>query len=242
MLQLCSPQVTIPLQIISQSCISSGSFPDIWKYANAQPVHKKGNRQLKNNYRPTSLLPICGKMLEKIIFDKVYSFLNSNKLISKRPSGFRPNDSTIYQLISITSSIYKSFENYDETRAVFLDISKAFDKVWHEGVIHKLKCNGIISNLLTFFDNYLKGRHQRVVLNGIESKWMKVNAGVPQGSVLGPLLFLVYINDLPDNINSEMRLFVDDSFLFTKIEGIGRTQEKIEEDLASIGIPVEDGV
>ena len=220
MLQLCSSQVAIPLQMIFQSCISSGSFPDIWKYANVQPVHKKGNRQLKNNYRPISLLPICGKILEKIIFDKLYSFLNSNNLISKRQSGFRPNDSTIYQLISITSSIYKSFEIYDETRAVFLDISKAFDKVWHEGVIHKLKCNEITSNLLTFFDNYLKDRHQHVVLNGTESKWMKVNAGVPQGSVLGPLLFLVYINDLPDNIKSEMRLFADDSFLFTKVEGI----------------------
>ena len=120
MLQLCSSQVAIPLQMIFQSCISSGSFPDIWKYANVQPVHKKGHRQLKNNYRPISLLPICGKILEKIIFDKVYSFLNSNNLVSKRQSGFRPNDSTIYQLISITSSIYKSFENYDETRAVFL--------------------------------------------------------------------------------------------------------------------------
>ena len=156
--------------MIFQSCISSGSFPDIWKYANVQPVHKSCNRQLKNTYRPISLLPICGKILEKIIFDKVYSFLNSNNLISKRPSGFRPNDSTIYQLISITSSIYKSFGNYDETTAVFLDISKAFDKVWHEGVIYKLKCNGITSSLLTFFDNYLKDRHQRVVLNGTESK------------------------------------------------------------------------
>ena len=82
-------------------------------------------------------MPICGKIIEKIIFDKVYSFSNSNNLISKRQSGFRPNDSTIYQLISITSRIYKSFENYDETRAVFPDISKAFDKVWHDGVIHK---------------------------------------------------------------------------------------------------------
>ena len=180
-------------------------------------------------------MPIWGKILEKIIFDKVYSFLNSNKLISKRRSGFRPNDSTIYQLISITSSIYKSFENYDETSAVFLDISKAFDKVWHEGVIHKLKCNWITSNLLTFLDNYLKDRHQRVDLNGTESKWMKVNAGVPQGSVLGTLLFLVYINDLPDNIKSVMRLFADDSFLFTKVEGIDRIQEKIEEDLATTG-------
>ena len=102
MIQLCSSQVVIPLQIIFQGCISSGSFPDIWKYANVQPVHNKGNRQLKNNYRPISILPICGKILEKIIFVKVYSFLNRNNLTSKRQSGFRPNGSTIYQLISIT--------------------------------------------------------------------------------------------------------------------------------------------
>ena len=107
MLQLCSSQVDIPLQIIFQNCISSWSFPDIWKYANFQPVYKKGNRQMKNNYRPISLLPICGKILEKIIFDKVYSFLNRNNLISKIQSGFRHNDSTIYQLISITFSMYK---------------------------------------------------------------------------------------------------------------------------------------
>ena len=107
--------------------------------------------------------------------------------------------------------------------------------MWNEGVIHKLKCNRITSTLLTFFDSYLKDRHQHVVLNATESKWMKVNAGVPQGSFLSPLLFLVYINDLPDNIKSEMRLYADDSFLFTKVEGIEHTQEKIEEDLVAIG-------
>ena len=91
-------------------------------------------------------------------------------MLSKNQSGFRPGDSTIYQLISITSDIYDSFEKYDETRAVFLDISKAFDKVWHEGLIHKLKWNGIAGNLLKCFENYLKNRYQRVVLNGTESE------------------------------------------------------------------------
>ena len=97
----------------------------------------------KSNYRPISLLPICEKLLEKIVFDHVYHRLNTHNLLSKNQSGFRPGDSTIYQLISITSDIYKSFERFDETRAIFLDISKAFDKAWHNGVIHKLKCNGI---------------------------------------------------------------------------------------------------
>ena len=117
-------------------------FPDSWKYANIQLIHKKSNRQIKSNYRPISLLPIGGKLLEKIVFDHVYSYLKTHDLSSKNQSGFRPGDSTIYQLISITSDIYESFEKYDETRAVFLNISKAFDKVWHEGLVYKLKCNG----------------------------------------------------------------------------------------------------
>ena len=234
MLQLCASEVALPLRIIFQKCINTGMFPDAWKYANVQPVHKKKDRQVKSNYRPISLLPICGKMLEKIVFDQVYSYLNSHNLLSKNQSGFRPGDSTIHQLISITSSIYESFENYDETRAVFLDISKAFDKVWHEGIVHKLKCNGISGNLLNFFENYLKNRFQRVVLNGTESNWKKLHSGVPQGSVLGPLLFLVYINDLTDNISSHMRLFADDSSIFTSVKDIDLTQEKLVKDLEAV--------
>ena len=118
---------------------------------NVQPIHKKGNRQIKSNYRPISLLPICGKILEKIVFDQVYAFLNIDTLLSKNQSRFCPGESTIYQLICITSTIYEAFENNDETRAVISDISKAFDKVWHEGIIFKLKCSGISGNLPNYF-------------------------------------------------------------------------------------------
>ena len=135
MLKLCSPEVSVPLKIIFDKCIQSGSFPSSWKVANVQPVHKKGSRQCKEQYRPISLLPVCSKILEKIIFDQLYSYLVSNHLISENQSGFRPGDSTINQLLSITTSIYESFENYEETRAVFLDISKAFDKVWQQNAI-----------------------------------------------------------------------------------------------------------
>ena len=177
------------------------------------------------------MLPICGKILEKIVFDQVYVFLNINNLLSKNQSGYRPGDSTIYQLISITSTISEAFENNDETRAVFLDISEAFDKVWHEGIIFKLKCSGISGNLLNFFENYL--------LNRQESNWMNLKAGVPQESVLGPLLFLT------DNISSDIRLFADDSSLFTCVKGVDQTHEKLEKDLQTsnkMGLSVENGV
>ena len=117
MLKLCAAEIAAPLQIIFQDCINSGTFPDCWKYANVKPIYKQNNRQIKNNYTLISLLPICGKNVEKIVFDHIYAFSNVNYLLSKNQSGFRPGGSTIYQLLS---TIYDAFENYDETRAVFV--------------------------------------------------------------------------------------------------------------------------
>ena len=126
----------------------SGSFPCDWKKANIVPIHKKGDKQTLKNCRPVSLLPICGKIFERIIFNEMIRFFLDNKLILTNQSGFKPGDSCINQLLSITHEIYKSFDDGLEVRSVFLDISKAFDKVWHEGVIFKLKQNGISGDLL----------------------------------------------------------------------------------------------
>ena len=197
-------------------------------------MHKKSSRQVKTNYRPISLLPIFSKIFEKVLFDGLYSFLHSNNLLSDNQSGFRPGDSTINQLLSITHDIYVSFENQSETRAVFLDISKAFDKVWHEGLLHKLNCSGVDGNLLNLLSSFLSNRFQRVVLNGTHSDWLPLKSGVPQGSVLGPLLFLVYINDLTDNISSNIKLFADDSSLFTRVNGINITHSRLVRDLETI--------
>ena len=137
-------------------------------------------------------------------------FLDNN-LISPKQSGIRPGDSCINQLLSINHDIFTSFDNGLEVRGVFLDIFKAFDKVWHDGLIYKLKQNGIKDKLLCLLIDFLKKRQQRVVLNGQSSSWTKVNAGVPQGSILGPLLFLIYINDLPNGLQSNPKLFTDDT-------------------------------
>ena len=129
-------------------------------------------------------------------------------------SGFRSGDSCVSQLISITHEIYKKFDGNPslETRGVFLDMSKAFDKVWHKGLLFKLKCYGVEGDFYNILANYLQERKQRVVLNGKSSSWLDVNAGVPEGSVLGPFLFLIYINDLPENLVSISKLFADELF------------------------------
>ena len=205
----------------------------MWKLANVTPIFKKGDKQSTKNYRPISLLPICGKIFEKIIFNNLYPYLNSNNLITKNQSGFRPGDSTTNQLLFLVDEIHQAFEDRNslEVRAIFLDISKAFDKVWHDGLIFKLKQNGISGSLLKLFENYLYNRKQRVVLNGSCSDYSEIESGVPQGSVLGPLLFLIFINDLEINIKSNIKFFADDTMLFSVVKDPVISADDLNHDL-----------
>ena len=130
--------------------------------------------------------------------------------------------------------ICQSLDNGLETRAVFLDISKAFDKVWHEGLLFKLKLNGISGNLLKVITDFLYQRKKRVGLNGQHSSWTNVQAGVPQESILGPLFFLIYINDLSDDLNSNPKLFADDNSLFSVVQNINSTANDLNGDLINI--------
>ena len=148
------------------------------------------------------------------------SFLFGNDLISQNQSSFKPGNSCINQLLAITHEIYKFFNAFLDVRAVVLVISKAFDKVWHQGLLYKMKQNGISGNLLETLTDFLKHQKQRVILNGQNSSWENVEAGVPQGSVLSPLLFLIYINDLPDNLSTNVKLFADDTLLFSVVHNI----------------------
>ena len=150
----------------------------------------------------------------------LYSYLNANNLLTKNQSGFRPGDSTPNKLLYFVNEILHAFENTKslDVCAGYLDISKGFDKVWHDGLIFMLKQNGVSGSLLMFFQNYLNNRKQRVVLNGSYSGNSAVESGVPQVSVLGPLLFLIYITDLDRNIKSNIKFFADDTLLFSIVK------------------------
>ena len=216
MIKICDESLLKPLLILFKNSLKLSYYPDIWKKSNIIPAHKKNDKQLLNNYRPISLLPIFGKIFEKIIFNRIYDFLLKEELLNPNQSGFRPSDSCINQLLAITHEIFEAFDCNPplEVRSVFLEMSKAFDKVWHEGLLYELKSMGISGELYDLLENYLSGRLQRVILNGQTSSWRPILAGVPQGSILGPLLFLIYINDLPNELKSNAKLFADDTSLF----------------------------
>ena len=142
MIKICHGAIIEPLVLIYKNCIENGTFQKYGKKSNIVPVHKKGDKRIINNYRPVSLLPIFGKIFERILFNSLFNYIQRNNLLCEHQSGFRPNDSGVYQLLLIVHDIYASFDcslPFD-VRGIFLDISKAFNKVWHDELIYKMKC------------------------------------------------------------------------------------------------------
>jgi hypothetical protein len=217
-LKECASALCVPLSALFNKSLDLGIFPSSWKEAMVTAIFKKQDRQLKENYRPISLLSCISKIFERIIYNKLYSHLKTNKLLDVNNSGFQENDSSILRLLSLTDTIFQSLDNQDEVLLVFLDISKAFDRVWHEGILYKLKQAGIHGILLQWFESYLSNRKQRVVVGGKSSESKYVHAGVPQGSILGPLLFLLYVSDLSSNLQNKSSLFADDTTIIVPID------------------------
>ena len=236
MIHICRNQIILPLKLIFESCARLGVYPDLWKRSNVCPVHKKESKNLCSNYRPISLLPIFSKIFEKIIYDSLYRYIITNKLLNPCQSGFQKGDSCVSQLLKITHDIFKNLDSNPPviTRSIFLDMSKAFDKVWHEGLLFKLKSYGVEGTLFNMLHNYLSNRKQRVTINGQESDWKNISSGVPQGSVLGPLLFLLYVNDLADNLQCNPKLFADDVSLNEHMNNIPASTTRLNLDLDSI--------
>jgi len=215
--------------------LSKTKVPSNWKKSNIVPIFKKDDASIINNYRPISLLSSVSKLMERIIFKYIANFFKDNFVLTDNQSGFQSGRSTVTQLIELYHQLCKSLEAGKEVRVIFLDISKAFDRVWHAGLLHKLKLAGINGNLLNWLTDYLKDRYQRVTINGQHSEWGVINAGVPQGSVLGPLLFLVFINDIVNEVNAcNVRLFADDTCIFLEVDNREETAVIINENLQKI--------
>ena len=226
--------LSFPVCDLFNFSLTQGKVPSLWKLANVTPIHKKNDPSDFANYRPISLLSTIGKSLEKIIHKHVFNFFRANSVLTNVQSGFIPADSTVNQLVDIYNTFCKALDEGKEVRAIFCDVSKAFDRVWHKGLLFKLKSVGISDSLLDWFEDYLSNRKQRVVLPGATSRWTNIKAGVPQGSILGPLLFLVYINDIVDEINSNIRLFADDTSLYIIVENPIEAAIQLNADLEKV--------
>ena len=191
MIKMCDESLVRPLSIAFRNSLNFCIYPSTWKKANVIPIHKKDDKQCVNNYRPVSLLPVFGKIFEKQIFNETYSFLDREKLLNTNQPGFRPSDSFVNQLLIIIHEIFFSFDynssqDYNLTiilRSIFLDISKAFVKVWYESFHYKPKSLGISGNLLNLSKHYLSNMFQRFLLNGQCSNWQPVHVRIPQGTI-----------------------------------------------------------
>ena len=217
-LKECAESLYLPLTNLFQKSLDEGTFPDPWKDANVSSIFKKLARNNKTNYRPISLLACVSKIFEKLVFDVFFKYLVTNKLLSDKNSGFMPNDSAVNRLLVMFETIYKNFDSNQDTVFLSLDVSKAFDRVWHEGLIFKLKQLGISGNLLKWFKSYLTNRRQRVILGGHNSTYKHIHAGVPQSSILGPLLFLIYVSDMTTGLLSDVHQYADDTSLLITVK------------------------
>jgi hypothetical protein len=214
--------------IIFNKSIREGVVPHQWKEANVRALYKKGKKSMCNNYRPVSLTSIVCKMLESLIRDAVLVYLEKNSKIVANQYGFRPGYSCSTQLLEVMEDFTSFMDLSSDFDCIYLDFAKAFDRVSHVKLISKLHDIGIQGNLLKWIKDFLYNRKQRVMVNGVSSEWTKVTSGIPQGSVLGPILFTIFINDLPIALDSHVKIFADDTKIYNTVDKATMIQEDLD--------------
>ena len=223
-------------ELINKS-LTTGYFPDTFKIARVIPLHKGDSKEVVNNYRPISILPIVSKIFERAVYNQLYSFLEKFKLLTSNQFGFRKNKSTVQAILDQLEYVYNELDQSHTVISIFMDFSKAFDCIDHQILLEKLKFNGVRGIALQWFESYLSGRSQFVCVNNTTSRILPIKYGVPQGSILGPLLFLIFINDFP-NVNPFFKfcLFADDSTLTCSFNTSNESfiKQRLENELVSV--------
>ena len=234
-LKNCADSLAPVMSEIFQLSLDSGNLPDDWKKANISSVFKKGDKHLASNYRPVSLTSVCCKILEHVVCRHLMNHLESNNILTNLNHGFRSGFSCETQLLTTMNDLFLAYDQSKQVDIAILDFSKAFDTVPHKKLLHKLNSYGITGQVHTWLSNFLMNRTMRVVLEGETSEEVKVESGVPQGTVLGPILFLCHINDLPLSVSSQVRLFADDCLLYRTIDSV-QDHLALQKDLNNLEI------
>ena len=227
--------ISKPLTVLINRSLVEGAIPSEWKHATVTPIQKSGSTTDAANYRPISTLPVFAKILERTVHSMVYSYLQENRLLSKYQSGYRLLHSTSTCLTDVTNKILYNMDKGQLTGMVFLDLSKAFDTIDHDLMLNKLISLGFSDTAVIWFKTYLTNRSQSVYVNGVVSDPQSIPFGIPQGSILGPLLFITYINDLPSvSTNCDIQLYADDTLLFYNSSSIEDIESCLSADLSNV--------
>ena len=234
-----APFLSAPLTHLLNASLKTGHSPKDWKRARITPIFKTGDKLSVKNYRPIAVLSHLMKILEKAVYSQAFDFIQAHRILHEQQSGFRPRHSTNTALLDVRDYLLQNIEEGYLTGALYLDLKGAFDSVSHQILIFKLSMYGFSGNELNWFRDYFTDRQQCVKISGVTSNYLPVNRGVPQGSLLGPFLFSLFINDvceLPFNINTKIALYADDTAIFCKSRSLPIAEKILQKELQTISI------
>ena len=235
------PIIAKGLSQIFNMSLSTREVPDNWKVARVAPIYKCGSSSENSNYRPISVLPVVSRLFEKLIYEQLYTYRNNNNLLFSGQSGFQSFHSVLTSLLKCSNDWYLNIDKGQYTSVTFIDLRKAFDTVDHKILLQKLKVYGLAGKEISWFVSYLDERRQCCKVNGHLSKLEKISFGVPQGSCLGPLLFLIYINDLPLALDSStVNMYADDTSISYSSKSISLINNDVNKDLRSLKTWLEE--